>query len=373
LITSSDPPGHPLAQKLLLRPDVLQQLHNAIQATDDAYLECFVSTDAERDLAYALDVPLYGPDPALTRFGLKSQSRALFSSLGIPIPQGIEGVRGFDELVRALADLKREQPLLARAVVKLDDSLGGVGNAVFSYAGCPDPSRLTECVRGELENRLELAMDVLDRDRFLQRISQRECVVESYVEGDRKRSPSVQCQIRPEGKVLIASTHEQHLTGPVGQHFSGCSLPAEKPGGIQQASRLIATRLRREGVIGWFGVDFVVVEEDAGTRLYAIEINLRTVGTAHHLMMLRSLTGGDYDPTSGLFLTSSRQARFYFGSDSVVVPEAVGLDPADLLPRITDQTWAYRASSEIGVVFHMVDAVKQYGRIGMTCIGRSPR
>jgi len=50
LITCSDPPGHPLAQKLLLRPDVLQQLRNAIQATDDAYLECFVSTDAERDL-----------------------------------------------------------------------------------------------------------------------------------------------------------------------------------------------------------------------------------------------------------------------------------------------------------------------------------
>jgi len=370
LITCSNSMKKPLVESLLHRPDLLLDLRQAIELTDDAYIECFACTEAERDLAYTLDIPIYGPDPALNSLGHKSQSRRIFRTLGIPLPEGIEGVHGIDELVEALVAIKRQDPWLRQAVVKLDDSLGGVGNAVFSYSGAPGRAALREWVRNGLESRLELAMSIIDRDRFFDRVASSGCIVESFVEGT-KRSPSVQCEIRPTGEVLIVSSHEQHVTGAGGQHFSGCFLPAKDPGSIHSATRLVGEALRSQGVIGWFGVDFVVAQDGPRTRSYALEINLRNLGTVHHLMTLKNLTGGEYIPESGLFLAADRQARYYFGSDSVRLQNAVGLSSSEVLADAAGRKWMYRVSSEAGVVLHMIDAVRSYGRIGLTCIGRS--
>ena len=39
----------------------------------------FLTTEAERDLALALGIPMYGADPVHLRFGTKSGSRRLFA------------------------------------------------------------------------------------------------------------------------------------------------------------------------------------------------------------------------------------------------------------------------------------------------------
>jgi hypothetical protein len=350
----------------------MRQLRTIIETTDDGYLECFASTSAEWELAAALGVPLYGPHPALARLGRKSESKQLFRSLALPTPDGVENVRGIGPLVSALTDLKRRRGDLRRAVVKLEDSLGGVGNATFSYAGCPDSSELPGWIEDVLEQRLELAMSVLDVSRFLDRLSHEGGIVEALVEGGSSRSPSVQCEIRPDGEVRILSTHDQFLAGSAKQHFAGCSFPAQGSDDIQPATRLIGARLQREGVVGWFGVDFVTVVEHAETQSYALEINLRNLGTAHHVMTLKALTGGSYDPDSGRFLTGRGEPRCYVGSDSTVLPHAKGRDTAELLASITDRPWAYDAASQTGVVLHMVDAMTRCGRLGLTCIGRTP-
>ena len=367
-VTCSNSAREPLAERLLRRPDTLLDLRRAIELTDDAYIECFASTEAERDLALMLNVPIYGPEPALNSYGLKSQSRLLFRQLGIPLPQGVEGIYGLDELAEALVELKVKEPQLQLAVVKLDDSLGGVGNALFSYSGAPDRPMLREWVRHELESRLELAMPIIDRDRFFDRVASSGCVVESFVAGI--RSPSVQCKIKPSGEVLVVSTHEQKMTGPGGQHFSGCFLPATDPQSIQSAARLVGEALQSKGVIGWYGVDFVVMEGGPKPHAYALEINLRNLGTVHHLMTLKNLTGGDYLPERGNFLTADGRARFYYGSDSIRLPKAIGIPAAELLAHTTGQRWMYRAPEQTGAVLHMIDAVGSYGRIGLTCIGR---
>jgi hypothetical protein len=370
LITCPTSAGEALAERLLRRPDILDDLRRAIEVSNDAYIECFASTTAERDLSYTLNVPMYGSDPSLTRYGLKSMSRRLFRSLGVPISEGVEGVRGFDELVHALVEVKDKNPEVQKAVVKLDDSLGGVGNAVFSYSGAPGQPARREWVKRELEGRLELAMSIIDRTRFLDRVASSGCVVECFVEGV-KTSPSVQCEIRPNGEVLILSTHEQRMAGTLGQHFSGCFLPARHPRSIHDAARLIGAALQRKGVIGCYGVDFVAVENGPERHLYALEINLRNLGTTHHLMSLKGLTGGTYLPQAGAFFTADGEARFYYGSDSIVLPDAIGLPASELLAQVMQCEWTYRASKETGVVLHMVDAVDPYGRVGLTCIGRS--
>ncbi|HEX6231588.1 MAG TPA: hypothetical protein VFZ63_00530 [Jiangellaceae bacterium] len=367
-ITCPGSASEPLAERLLRRPDILLELRRAIDLTDEAYIECFASTNAEKELALILQVPMYGSDPTVTSYGLKSESRRLFRQLEIPVPEGVEGVYGLDQLAEALVELKAKEPRLQQAVVKLDDSLGGVGNALFSYSGAPDRPALREWVKQELLTRLELAMSIIDRNRFFDRIARSGCVVESFVDG--ARSPSVQCEIKPSGEVIVASTHEQQMTGLGGQHFSGCFLPATDPQWIQNTARLVGDALQSKGVIGWYGVDFVV-ESGPEPHAYALEINLRNLGTVHHLMTLRSLTGGRYVPERGIFLTKSGRTRFYYGSDAIRLPNAVGVKGSDLLAYATSRGWMYRAPEQTGVVLHMIDAMTSYGRIGVTCIGYS--
>ena len=57
----------------------------------------------------------------------------MFRECDIPLPEGFEDVRDQEEMVEALADLKRRNPLLEKAVIKMNDGFSGEGNAVFSF------------------------------------------------------------------------------------------------------------------------------------------------------------------------------------------------------------------------------------------------
>ena len=69
----------------------------------------------------------------------------------------------------------------------------------------------------------------------------------------------------------------------------------------------IGHRLAREGVIGRFALDFVVVKDQTGAwTSYAIEINLRKGGTTHPFLTLQFLTDGRYDPRRRSLPNTSR-------------------------------------------------------------------
>lgn len=51
-------------------------------------------------------------------------------------------------------------------------------------------------------------------------------IVESFVDGRVKRSPSVQCRIDPLGHPRVIATHDQLLGGHSGQVYLGCTFPA---------------------------------------------------------------------------------------------------------------------------------------------------
>ncbi len=40
-----------------------------------------------------------------------------------------------DDIINALAELKKQNPALRKAVIKVNDGFSGDGNAVFSYQG----------------------------------------------------------------------------------------------------------------------------------------------------------------------------------------------------------------------------------------------
>ena len=60
------------------------------------------------------------------------------------LPPGFEHLRGDDDMINALAELKRAHPSLRRAVVKLEEGFSGDGNAIFSYEGAPSGPSLTK-------------------------------------------------------------------------------------------------------------------------------------------------------------------------------------------------------------------------------------
>ena len=98
-------------------------------------------------------------------------------------------------------------------------------------------------------------------ESYMKKLQERQGVVEERIIGEEFRSPSVQLRITPLGKVELLSTHDQLLGGPSGQSYLGCLFPADTAyaGLITQEAAKVGRRLAKEGVIGRFALDFVVV------------------------------------------------------------------------------------------------------------------
>src|SRR4030095_1330645 len=188
-------------------------------------------------------------------------------------------------------------------------------------------------------------------------------------------SPSVQCVISPGKHVEVVSTHDQLLGGDDGQVFIGAIFPADKEYSISLAveGTKIARALADKGALGRFAIDFISVKQGDDTwKHYAIEINLRKGGTTHPYLMLQFLTDGKYNSNTGEYITGSGNARFYFASDNVTSERYIGLTPHDLFDIAIFHSLMYDGATQEGVMFHLVGALSQHGKLGLVCIGSTP-
>ena len=373
LIPCYDASPIPLTKKILERPRLIERIKKAIPAGNVAHIACFNTTGLERTLSVQLGIPIYGCDPSLVYLGTKSGSRRTFIKAGIRVPTGAENLTGYDDIVHAIVALKAMHPQIKKAVVKLNDGFSGDGNAIMQY---PEHLCGRELEGWLKENLIEILKPVspdLSIDIFLEKFVLMEGIVEAYIDGIEKTSPSVQCRINPKGDVDIISTHDQVLNGDEGQVFVGAYFPADEQyrTTIAHMTRCIADVLKQEGVIGRFGVDFISVKENNEWMHYAIEINLRKGGTTHPLLMLQFLTHGHYDEVTGLFETPNKQQLYYFASDNVQSNAYKGLTPQDLIDIAMFHGLHFDGATQRGVMFHMIGALSQYGKMGMVCIGAS--
>jgi hypothetical protein len=198
-------------------------------------------------------------------------------------------------------------------------------------------------------------------------------IVERFIDCETKRSPSAQCRIDPLGHGGVISTHDQVLGGPSGQVFLGCTFPADAEYrlDIQRAGNQVADVLRQHSVLGRFAVDFVSTKVGDQWTHYAIEINLRKGGTTHPFMMLEFLTDGEYDAATGLYRTPGGQPRFYYASDNLQNPSYRGLSPEDLIDISVRHQLHFHSATQRGVVFHLIGALSEFGKLGVVCIDDS--
>jgi hypothetical protein len=373
LLCAHDASPRPLTQKILERPRLIERIRAGIEDKARAYLTVFNSTPFERKLAVLLGIPLNGVDPSLNHLGTKSGSRKIFREAGVDLPLGFEDLTTEDEVVDALLELKKQRPSLGRAVVKLNDSFSGEGNAVFRY-----PAGQAAAARGAVVDslrNLEFSVSWETRAGYFEKFSRMGGIAEEFLEGEARMSPSVQLRSDPHGEVVPISTHDQVLGGPSGQVFLGCLFPAADDYRllIHEAAMKIGAVLASRGVVSRFGIDFLVAKP-AGSRVWkasALEINLRMGGTTHPYLALQFLTGGQLDPATGLFHSPRGNAKFYRATDNLRSEAYRGLLPEDLMEIVTINGLHYSHNTESGVLFHLIGALSQYGKLGITAIGNS--
>ncbi len=376
LVATHDGSARALAVKLLERPRILAHIRELIPDRTRSHLVPYTTTTLERDLALALGVPLYGADPRLLPLGTKTGCRRLFAAAGVAHPLGSEDIYDLDGVVDALALLREGRPGVGAAIVKLNEGVSGRGNALVELHGLPTPGAPDE--RGELLERaramaFEHPATVLED--YLRRLAEGGGIVEERVAGVEVRSPSVQLRVTPLGEVELLSTHDQLLGGPSGQSYLGCRFPADfsYARAITEEAAKIGERLAEEGVLGRFAVDFVVVREALGTWApYAIELNLRKGGTTHPFLTLQFLTDGAYDPATALFTAPSGREKHLVASDHVESDVLRGLTIDDLFDIVVRRRLHFDQARQTGVVFHMMGALSELGRVGMTAVGDTP-
>jgi hypothetical protein len=373
-ISMDDPSLEPLSKKLLESRSKLEELKRSISHPGAAHLTTFNTTPYERSLAVELGVPLYGCDPALTHLGNKSMSRALLRSVDLDVPYGFEGLHDSRDISRALVAISRHDPELPRAVIKLNDGFSGEGNAVVDIRGLSEASDPYRQAMRRVTTGMSFEGPGETWPAYEGKLEAMGGIVEAFVDEPRRRSPSVQMRITPDGELQLISTHDQLLSGPNGQIFEGCTFPADRAYRpyLHEAGLRIGYLLKDKGVLGRFGVDFISVPTSDGWRHYAIEINLRKGGTTLPYLMLEFLTEGSYDPVSGDFHTPTGNSRSYYATDNLVRPEYRGLTPQQLIDRTVDEGLHYHAASQQGLVFHLLGAVTEFGKIGMVSIAPTP-
>jgi hypothetical protein len=377
LLSTYDNSFKPLTQKILERPRLVERIRRALRP-GKSYMVCFNSTWLEYELSLQVGIPLLASSPELLYWGSKSGSREIFAECEIPHPDGSLGVTTVDELVEESVCLWERQPHLKRIVVKLNEGFSGEGNALLDLR--PIQWATTAEKRTVLRKHLEANLSYQAKDEtwtsFSRRIPELGAIVEAFVEGEEKRSPSVQGYIHPNGKVEILSTHDQILGGPDGQIYLGCSFPADEAYRLhlQELGMRIGQALARRGAMERYGVDFIAVHRPGNSPewdLQAIEINLRKGGTTHPFMTLKLLTNGYYDYATGLFYSEHRREKYYIASDNLQKPHYQGLLPNDLMDIIAKYHLHFDTSTKTGTVFHLMGALSEFGKLGLTCIGNS--
>jgi hypothetical protein len=376
LVSPLDSSTRPLSLKLLERPRLIEHIRSLILDFDRAHLVPYNTTMLERDLAIRLGIPMYGADPKTFWLGTKSGSRRIFAEEGVPYPLGVENLSNIDDVVRAIAEMRAQKPQLRQVLVKLNEGVSGEGNALVDLQDLPPAGDPTEAasIRERLQS-MKFEMAGATFEMYVTKLNERGGVVEERISGEEFRSPSAQLRVTPLGQVERLSTHDQVLGGASGQTYLGCRFPADPAyaAAIMREAAKVGARLAREGVVGRFAIDFVAVRgADGAWDAYAIEINLRKGGTTHPFLTLQFLTDGAYDADRGVFTTAFGEQKCFVASDHQHSVLYRVFTPDDLFDIVARRNLHFDQTRQTGIVVHMMSALGEAGRMGLTAVHNSP-
>ncbi|MQA99466.1 MAG: hypothetical protein GEU78_04115 [Actinobacteria bacterium] len=362
LVSLDDSDAAAISGKLLSRPELIEQIRSVV-GDDDAYILPFNVTSLEVQVSHRLEMPLYGARPDHVWWGSKSGARSLARDAGVAVPRGQEDLRSVEEVELAVRRLRDREPRPAAAVIKLNNGFSGQGNAIVELGHIAAPFTGTPIV---------FCCDDEGWDTYGPKIALEGAVVEELIRAPGAASPSAQFRIAPNGEFEAISTHDQILGGPELQVYLGCRFPAgaDYRLEIQELGLSVAEVLASQGVIGPFGIDYIVRPTGDGWDILLTEINLRMGGTSHPFFMARFVTEGSYDPSTGNLVADGR-AKHYVANDNLKSEAYVGLAPATVIDAVQRAGIAFDVSRKTGVTLHLMGALRDYGKFGGLAIGDS--
>ena len=366
MVDLDDPSTRSLSEKLLDRPQALQRLRELAGDPDDAYVLTFNVTAVEREVSAALELPIYGPTPEQVPLGSKSGSRQVARRAGVAVLDGAEDLYSLEAVDAAVAALRERRPSAQAVVVKLNNGFSGQGSVMVELGAAADSSGFSLRSASTVFCAAEESWT-----SFAGKVADEGAIVEELVRQPGTVSPSVQLRIAPAGSVEVVSTHDQVLGGPGNQVYLGCRFPAHADYrlAIQEDALAVAAVLADEGVMGSFGIDFLVVPDDEGSgrQIYLTEINLRMGGTTHPFWMARLATCGTYDTHTGE-LVADGKAKTYVATDNIKLPSLIGTSPAKIIDAVDGAGLGFNPVSRTGATLHLLGALPGYGKMGVTCI-----
>jgi hypothetical protein len=362
MVVVGEDSGRALTAKVLDAPHVIERVRNLVDGAEHAYVLPFNVTALEGRFAELVDLPLFGARPELAALGNKTESRRAARKAGVAVLDGEEDLRSARELEAAIEGLRARRPDAEAAVVKLNDGFSGQGHAIVELGGFSSLETATITFIAEEES----------LPSYSAKVETGGAVVEQLVRVAGVASPSVQLRITPGGAVEVVSNHDQILGGLHDQVYLGCRFPARADYrlDIQERARRVGEVLAADGVIGTFGIDFVLVPDAGRYEMNLSEINLRMGGTTHPFWMARAVTGGVYDPSSGELVAGGR-SKSYVASDNIKSAALVGRAPADVIAAVDKTGLSFDPARGTGATLHLLGAVPNFGKMGMTCIADS--
>ncbi|MBK8202734.1 MAG: hypothetical protein IPK68_10595 [Bdellovibrionales bacterium] len=390
-----------LSDKIANSPEALTQIKQASRrllngqepTEENTVLSGFVNESSMNRLSAELQLPLTGMHPALEILNSKQGNRIIARESMIPFAEGTDSNYSINEIVQSIDELYVQMKGRGSCFIKANYGASGQGIIKIEF-------RKTTDADGAQNNgsNIVLAMDLENSEKnrrdaileLLQHHSERNSQLKNVLERAEKfgvvietgivhtRAPSVQLEILAGGEIVPLSTHMQDMDGPV---YKGASQPAY--GDIELESRLMsysvkyAEVLARYGVVGRIGLDFFEVNNNEEIDFIFGEANNREGGTTHPWETVARLLRANYDATRKAFISSvTGQPIFYKMTDNFVDKETFqNLSLQDLWVEFKKDP-EYRllkANRETGtgVKFHLLSALPEFGKIGLTAFAKS--
>lgn len=374
-----------LTDKILNSKKALDTISDAIADKKTAVLRCYNPTAAERKLAVTLGIPLFGSKEKFDYVGTKSGSRKVFKLAELETIPGSGYLKNYSELVSAMARLMKDYPTYKRMVIKLDQGAAGRGNCIFETQKFleendieisikTDTEKIAQKIHKNFKGYCRFELDNETAEHYIKEFNKIGGIVELYINGKIKYSPSVQLSISTAGIPIIVSTHEQILGGVENQKYLGCAFPAltDHRKLIIREAKKVAAWMAKKGMIGHFGIDFIVVKNkpEDKPRIHPIEINLRKGGTTHPFRIAYYLTRSKYNKLDGL-LYNGKTPIYYISRDFIVDERYKKLAPNELIDLVQNSKINFNKNTKQGVLVFMSGTIKEYGRFGAICISHS--
>ena len=356
-----------LSDYVLNNPQV-RAVFSEICQNKNSYLECFVLTDKERKVSEVFNLPTYWCHESVEYLKTKSGNRKILNGV-TKLPEGYGDLYSLEQVVAALKALSHKT-LNRKFVIKLNDGVSGDGNGFIKLPA----GKINEHTIRQSLIETQFVSSKMTYTKFFREFAKIGGVVEEFIDGNNKRSPSVQVFLKPDNSFDIISSHEQVLDSS-GARFLGARFPAydyHRDLIINEANK-IAKRLLENKVFGIVGLDFLTVDATDGYEAYLIEINLRKGGTTHPFWTAKAaLNNANMCQKSGMFLISEKERRMYYSNDNIITKDLEKTRSLfELFGVLEGSGLLFSEKTQKGAIIHMANSYEPIGKIGAVFIGKT--